>query len=258
VSSGLPWAGQNLPEALNMNRVIQKPQRVTDGVPQKARNPTRRAAWEQLPVEILEVLEEHLDLNPNDPDYRRRLQEFINNRLRSRRNMTPEQFVQLYITQSKVCGICKKRPPGPRPKLNIDHDHNPPYAVRGLLCIRCNTDLKRYEEVGERWRQYLDSPPARQAGLSIFVTRDSWRKVPPLSEATVGRLQNRLNNGSTLRDIGRFEHNLWPATVIKYIKTRKLHLPDDRIELVKRLLARGILKTQVAKEAACTTPLSIG
>ena len=94
----------------------------------------------------------------------------------------------------------------------------------------------------------MDNPPAKRAGLNVVVTRDSWREVPPLSEATLGRLQNRLNNGSTLREIGRFEHNLRPATVIKYIKSRKLRLPDDTTERIKSLLARGIPKTQVAKE----------
>jgi hypothetical protein len=214
----------------------------------KKRNQTRRAAWMQLSPEVLAVLEECLDLNPSDPThYRRRLQGFINSTLRYRKGMTAQQFVQLYVKQGKVCGICHKRPaPGPH-SFMIDHDHNPPHFVRGLLCIRCNSDLKRYEEVGRGWRDYLANPPAKEVGLNIAVTRDPWRKLRPPTPETLGRLQYNLDHGKTLKELRTTENDLQPATVRSHITNRLLRLPDDTIERIRTQLATGTPQSQIAE-----------
>ena len=67
--------------------------------------------------------------------------------------MPYEDWVALY---GEVCGICG-RPPGPRRRLDRDHDHRTG-AARGLLCHLCNRSLPA--RVDARWLRraaaYLD------------------------------------------------------------------------------------------------------
>lgn len=42
------------------------------------------------------------------------------------------------------CGICK-RPPGPKRRLDVDHDHRT-MKIRGLLCHRCNRGLAWFSD----------------------------------------------------------------------------------------------------------------
>ena len=61
--------------------------------------------------------------------------------LRRRYGMEPGDFEALEVQQGGVCRICHV----PDLKLVVDHDHDTG-KVRGLLCIRCNTNLQWFEE----------------------------------------------------------------------------------------------------------------
>lgn len=54
--------------------------------------------------------------------------------IKSRYNMTPEQFDSLLVKQDHRCAICRVKPDY---ILSIDHNHKTD-KVRGLLCQRCN------------------------------------------------------------------------------------------------------------------------
>lgn len=53
-----------------------------------------------------------------------------------RYGLTIEEYRALLNSQSNMCAICDKKPPGKRP-LVIDHCHDTG-KVRGLLCYGCN------------------------------------------------------------------------------------------------------------------------
>lgn len=66
--------------------------------------------------------------------------------LKSRYGLTYEQYEEMYINQNKACGICgKKGTLGGRFGLRIDHCHLTG-AIRGLLCINCNSGLGMFRE----------------------------------------------------------------------------------------------------------------
>lgn len=55
--------------------------------------------------------------------------------------ITTEQYAAMLEKQGGKCAICAAKKPGGRTKMFfIDHCHNTG-AVRGLLCMRCNTGL---------------------------------------------------------------------------------------------------------------------
>ncbi|QDP45537.1 endonuclease VII [Microbacterium phage FuzzBuster] len=75
--------------------------------------------------------------------------------------LTPEQYDELLKRQGGKCAICRAKPKTKR--LAVDHDHKTG-AVLGLLCSRCNHDLK-----GSAWDSlamatalwhYMNTPPA--------------------------------------------------------------------------------------------------
>jgi hypothetical protein len=68
--------------------------------------------------------------------------------LRTRFNISPKDYDTMLELQNGVCAICKKSEPSGK-RLAIDHCHNSG-RIRKLLCTRCNTSLKRFEEV-ENW-----------------------------------------------------------------------------------------------------------
>lgn len=71
------------------------------------------------------------------------------------------QYEQLLARSGQCCEVCGR--PGaeiPRGKLHIDHDHTrPAWAVRGLLCNRCNSHLtEAAAEARHAWAaDYLDN-----------------------------------------------------------------------------------------------------
>ena len=79
--------------------------------------------------------------------------------------MTSEDFATLIAKQGGRCAICGQVPEVARANprtgrrwanFHVDHDHVTG-AIRGLLCIRCNSTLGHIESLGwHAFRQYLD------------------------------------------------------------------------------------------------------
>jgi len=55
-----------------------------------------------------------------------------------------KNYPLMFSAQGGVCAICG-RPPATR-RLHIDHNHST-MKVRGLLCFKCNTTLRRFVTV---------------------------------------------------------------------------------------------------------------
>lgn len=72
--------------------------------------------------------------------------------LKSKFNITLEQYDKMLEKQNGVCAICGK-PPIHR-KLAIDHNHKTG-KIRGLLCIRCNPMLGWHEKYYEKILKYF-------------------------------------------------------------------------------------------------------
>ena len=64
--------------------------------------------------------------------------------------LTPESFAALLESQGGKCAICGTSEwggPGKRP--HVDHNHETG-AVRGLLCVRCNSGIGQFKESTQR------------------------------------------------------------------------------------------------------------
>ncbi len=82
-------------------------------------------------------------------------------RLWARYAITLEEYNQMLREQDYTCALCPKKHSDSRP-LNVDHSHETPNIVRGLLCITCNQRKLgglKLEEV-RAILSYLESPPA--------------------------------------------------------------------------------------------------
>lgn len=66
--------------------------------------------------------------------------------------ITEEQYDRMLAAQGGRCAICQEEPNGG--KLFVDHCHSTK-AVRGLLCVGCNTLLGGYERMKELAPAYL-------------------------------------------------------------------------------------------------------
>lgn len=90
----------------------------------------------------------------NREEIRKRLR---NNRLVTEYGITSDEYDELLQQQGGVCAICGSEcPTGNR--LAVDHCHETG-AVRGLLCLDCNSGLGRFKDSLERLasaRQYLE------------------------------------------------------------------------------------------------------
>jgi hypothetical protein len=76
--------------------------------------------------------------------------------------ITVEEYQALFLAQAGVCAICAQPERDTRNGkvkwLAVDHDHET-RAVRGLLCVACNTALGKMEDSADRLRvaaDYLD------------------------------------------------------------------------------------------------------
>jgi hypothetical protein len=107
---------------------------------------------------------------------RRRREAARKHHLRSRHNMTPEEYEELLASQNGLCYICR-RAKGITRALTVDHDHgiardccdhhedwSCPDCWRGLLCSTCNKMLGHARDSAaffERAIEYLTEPPAQ-------------------------------------------------------------------------------------------------
>lgn len=66
--------------------------------------------------------------------------------LRSKYDLTPEQFEEMKKAQGGVCALCKQSPKDKR-GLFVDHNHRTG-KVRALLCTGCNWAVGMYEKFG--------------------------------------------------------------------------------------------------------------
>jgi hypothetical protein len=107
--------------------------------------------------------------------------------LRRKYGITCDTYYRLLEQQGGVCGACGKKE---KRALAVDHDHEPPYEIRGLLCTYCNRALSR------GLVRYLASPPARKAG-PLFVPEERIAKV---REDTQKRLKRRRVVAATKRE----------------------------------------------------------
>jgi hypothetical protein len=79
-----------------------------------------------------------------NPETRRRIR--LNNQhgvLKARYGITPEQYSAMLESQGGVCAICVGAHVGGRSdalRFTVDHCHSTG-AVRGLLCMKCNTGI---------------------------------------------------------------------------------------------------------------------
>ena len=52
----------------------------------------------------------------------------------------------MLAAQGGCCGICKSPEPGSKRGWQVDADHSvKPAKVRGILCVRCNTSLGKFD-----------------------------------------------------------------------------------------------------------------
>lgn len=66
--------------------------------------------------------------------------------------ITIEQYDAMFTAQKGVCAICSQ-PPGKR-RLAVDHCHTTK-AVRGLLCVNCNTAIGNLNDDPELFRRAI-------------------------------------------------------------------------------------------------------
>jgi len=67
----------------------------------------------------------------------------LNSRLKAR-NLTHEDYLQLFIDQDSRCAICLQ-PFESSKTTHLDHDHKT-NKVRGLLCSKCNHGLGNFKD----------------------------------------------------------------------------------------------------------------
>lgn len=85
--------------------------------------------------------------------------------------ITADQYHAIYKYQGGKCFICQ-RATGARKRLSVDHCHKTG-TVRGLLCQPCNKSvlghLRDDTAAFERAIDYLDNPPAVEAGIRVIT-----------------------------------------------------------------------------------------
>lgn len=66
-------------------------------------------------------------------------------KLKSKFNITVEQWEEIFDSQGRVCAICKSATPKKALNWHTDHCHSSG-KVRGILCHGCNTGLGMFED----------------------------------------------------------------------------------------------------------------
>lgn len=79
-----------------------------------------------------------------------------------------DDYYLLLALQGGVCGVCGGLPR--RWRLVVDHDHQPPYAIRGLVHFTCNRMLGLVGVLAwwlGRMLAYLADPPGGEMGMQV-------------------------------------------------------------------------------------------
>lgn len=66
-------------------------------------------------------------------------------KLKSLYGITPEEKLEMYVSQSGKCKICHSPIKKEGKHTHIDHNHKTG-RVRGLLCSNCNTGLGKFKD----------------------------------------------------------------------------------------------------------------
>jgi hypothetical protein len=74
-------------------------------------------------------------------------------RLRTLYGISQEQYDEMVARQHGLCALCGHAPT--KNALAVDHDHDTG-AVRGLLCLQCNTALGKLGDNADAIRRVLD------------------------------------------------------------------------------------------------------
>lgn len=64
----------------------------------------------------------------------------LNNHLKSKYNITLDDYDNMLKEQGGVCALCGTNEPGKQGRFVVDHNHDTG-EVRGLLCNQCNVGL---------------------------------------------------------------------------------------------------------------------
>ena len=79
------------------------------------------------------------------------------NRIADKYDLDPEQFLDLFAKQGHRCSVCRRQLTLFAEDLAeapvVDHRHEPPYDVRGILCRGCNTAVGYVEKDYNRTRR---------------------------------------------------------------------------------------------------------
>lgn len=109
--------------------------------------------------------------------------------LKSRYNITTEQYGQMLTEQDGTCAICR-RPPREDEVLVVDHDHgccpgrvSCGACVRGLLCGICNRDLGAVENA--QWLAAARAYVAQRSQPSLLPLATDERRVRPCARCGV-------------------------------------------------------------------------
>lgn len=99
-------------------------------------------------------------------------------KIRTRYGLTPDQFRAL-LPADGLCPICLRK----AGVWHVDHNHNPPYQITGVVCASCNVGplAHTYHDpaVIRRLLEYVEHPPALRLGI------DTTARGPALDEATL-------------------------------------------------------------------------
>lgn len=87
---------------------------------------------------------------------------------RTKFGITAEDYFAMLEAQDQKCALCAMPPVG-KYRLAVDHDHKTG-KVRGLLCIKCNSALERFDACEgflQRVADYLKNPPFEQLPMAV-------------------------------------------------------------------------------------------
>ena len=84
-------------------------------------------------------------------------------RLQREYGITLKEYNAILAHQGGKCAICKRPTTDFRTRLAVDHSHNEPSLVRGLVCWRCNHKIAVCLDdpfIMANAAEYLSHPPA--------------------------------------------------------------------------------------------------